>query len=240
MKIEELAYHKTPLGELTLRRRTETLLQNKEVFEVKLGDEYLMSSLFTESERQLAHLGLAGMERNLDVIVGGLGLGYTAAAALENKLVRSLLVIDLFQEVIDWHGRGLVPLGKVLSADKRCELRQGDFFELARTGFDKSDRERKFDAVLLDIDHSPVHYLDQKNESFYSAEGLKSLRTQIKTGGAFALWSNDPVDESFKKHLESVFSTVAAHDIEFANPYTNSISVNSVYVALQRDGQDCD
>ena len=235
MKVEELAYHKTGLGELTLRRRIEPFLQNKEVFEVKLGEEFLMSSLFTEGEKQLANLGLAALEGELDIVVGGLGLGYTAAAALENKLVRSLLVIDLFQEVINWHQDKLVPLGSILSEDKRCEMRQGDFFELARTGFDISDNERKFDAVLLDIDHSPEHFLDEKNESFYSTEGLKALQKQIKTGGAFALWSNDPVDENFTKHLESVFGTAAAQTIEFANPYTNSISVNSVYIAHKKE-----
>ena len=231
MKVEELAYHKTPLGELTLRRRTETLLRNKEVFEVKLGDEYLMSSLFTEGERQLANLGLAELEGELDVVVGGLGLGYTAAAALENKSVRSLLVIDLFQEVIDWHRNRLVPMGEILSRDERCEMRQGDFFELARTGFDVFDNERKFDAVLLDIDHTPEHFLDKKNESFYTAEGLRLLSKQIKLNGAFALWSNDPADENFTRHLVSVFGSATAHTIEFANPYTNAKSVNCVYVA---------
>jgi spermidine synthase len=234
MKIEELAYHKTPLGELILRRRIETLLQNREVFEVKLGEEFLMSSLFTEGEKQLSNLGLAGLEGELDVVVGGLGLGYTAAAALENKNVRSLLVIDMFREVIGWHQTKLVPMGKILSKDKRCEMRQGDFFELARTGFDISDNERKFDAVLLDIDHSPEHFLDEKNKSFYGAEGLGLLRKQIKTGGAFALWSNDSSDEKFTRLLESVFGTAAAHNIEFANPYTNSISVNSIYVAHKK------
>jgi spermidine synthase len=234
MKIEELAYHKTPLGELTLRRRTETLLQNTEVFEVKLGDEFLMSSLFTEGERELSRLGLAGLRGELDVVVGGLGLGYTAAAALENKMVRFLLVIDLFQEVIDWHKTKLVPMGGILSEDKRCEMRQGDFFELARTGFDIFDKERKFDAILLDIDHTPTHFLDPKNESFYGAEGLESLSRQIKPGGAFALWSNDPADENFTKHLESVFGTAAAQTVEFANPYTNSVSFNSVYTARKK------
>jgi spermidine synthase len=234
MKVEELAYHKTPLGELTLRRRTETLLQNKEVFEVKLGDEFLMSSLFTEGEKQLSNLGLAGLEGELDVVVGGLGLGYTAVAALENKNVRSLLVIDLFQEVIDWHQNRLVPMGSVLSEDKRCEMRKGDFFELVRTGFDVSDNARKFDAVLLDIDHSPKHFLDQKNKSFYAADGLNSLRKQIKENGIFALWSNEAIDEKFREHLETIFGAAAAHNIEFANPYTNSISVNSVYVAMKR------
>lgn len=228
MKVEELAYHQTPLGELTLRRRTEVRLGGIEVFEVKLGDEYLMSSLFTESEKQLAHLGLAGLEGDLDVVMGGLGLGYSAATALENERLRSLLVIDLFQEVIGWHKNGLVPIGAVLSGDKRCELRQGDFFELARTGFDNN---RKFDAVLLDIDHSPRHFLDDKNESFYTAEGLEGVRRQIKEGGAFALWSNDPVDGAFTSHLEAIFGNATAHNIEFPNPYTNSTFVNSVYVA---------
>jgi spermidine synthase len=228
MRIEELAYHKTPLGDLVLRRRPEPLLQNIEVFEVKLRDEFLMSSLFTEAEKELANLGLAGLERELDVVVGGLGLGYTAAAALDHENVHSLLVIDLFQEVIDWHKQNLVPLGQRLSEDKRCELRQGDFFELARTGF---GNQRKFDAILLDIDHSPVHFLDAKNESFYGIDGLKSVRKQLKEGGVFALWSNDPPDEKFRKHLEIVFTQASAHLIEFENPYSQSKSVNTVYTA---------
>ncbi len=228
MKIEELAYHKTSLGELVLRRRPEPLLQNIVVFEVKLGDEFLMSSLFTEAEKELANLGLARLEGELDVVVGGLGLGYTAAAALDNANVRSLLVIDLFQEVIDWHRQKLVPLGELLSEDKRCELRQGDFFALARTGFDS---QRKFDAILLDIDHSPEHFLDPENESFYGFDGLKSVKTQLKDGGVFALWSNDPPDEKFRKHLENVFAQSSAHLIEFENPYSRSKSVNTVYIA---------
>lgn len=130
-----------------------------------------------------------------------------------------------------WHQQKLVPLGKRLSEDKRCELRQGDFFELARTGFDVSDIERKFDAVLLDIDHSPKHFLDEKNASFYSVEGLKTLSKKLKDGGVFALWSNDPPDEEFRNHLESIFGKASAHRVEFANSYTNSVSVNSVYTA---------
>jgi spermidine synthase len=231
MKIEELAYHQTPLGELTLRRRTETLLENREVFEVKLGDDFLMSSLFTEGEKELANLGLAGLGGALDVVVGGLGLGFTAAAALAHKNVRSLLVIDLFQEVIDWHLNQLVPVGRILSEDQRCELRQGNFFELARTGLDVFNKHRKFDAVLVDIDHTPEHYLDKNNKSFYSAEGLNALRGQIKPGGAFALWSNEAFDAKFTEHLRIQFGTAAAYNVEFPNPYTNSVAFNSVYVA---------
>lgn len=235
MKIEELAFHQTPLGELTLRRRSETRLRNEEVFEVKLGAEFLMSSLFTEGERQLARLGLAALQGTIDVVVGGLGLGYTAVAALENQSVGSLLVIERFQEVIGWHRDELVPMGKVLAADRRCEMRQGDFFELARTGFDAADHQRKFDAVLLDIDHSPEHFLDEKNRAFYAVEGLTLLRRQLKSGGVFALWSNDAADEKFTGRLESVFGTAAAYSVEFANPYTNSASANCIYVAHKNE-----
>ena len=229
--IEELAYHQTPLGELTLRRRIETLLQDSVVYEVKLGDDFLMSSLFTEGEKALANLGLAALDGELEVVVGGLGLGYTAAAALDNKKVSKLLVIDLFEEVIGWHRDKLVPVGKILTEDNRCELRQGDFFVLARTGLDIFDNQRKFDAVLLDIDHSPEHFLDERNETFYGAEGLNTIRKQLKPNGAFALWSNEPADAEFTKRLESVFGEAAAENVEFRNPYTNSVSVNAVYVA---------
>lgn len=231
MNVEELGYQKTPLGDLILRRRVDLLLDNQEVFEVKLGDEYLMSSLFTEAERQLATLGLAPLSGELDVVIGGLGLGYTAAEALKNKRLERLLVIDLFQAVIDWHHNGLVPNGEVLTNDVRCELRQGDFFELARTGFDQREPERKFDAVLVDIDHSPEHFLDANNKSLYTREGLASVQSQLNSGGCFALWSNDLASEDFTEHLRSVFGTATAHNVEFPNPYTNAMSVNSVYVA---------
>jgi spermidine synthase len=236
MSIQELGYQNTPLGDLTLRRRTEPRLAGREVFEVKLGDEYLMSSLFTESERQLASLGLSCLEGELDVVIGGLGLGYTAAEALKNTMVSRLLVIDLFQAVIDWHCDGLIPMGDVLTNDARCELRQGDFFELTRTGFDVTDGERKFDAVLLDIDHSPEHFLDNNSQCFYTPEGLEAVRTQLKPGGKFALWSNDTADENFTRRLKTAFGSATAHNIEFPNPYTNSISVNSVYVAKNERG----
>lgn len=231
MNIKELGYEKTPLGDLTLRRRVETLLGNRVVFEVKLGDEYLMSSLFTEAEQQLATLGLAPLSGELDVVIGGLGLGYTAAEALKNELVSRLLVIDLFQPVIDWHRAGLVPNGDVLTSDARCELRQGDFFALARTGFDAEAPSRKFDAVLLDIDHSPKHFLDDSNGSFYTAEGFAAVRDQLKPNGTFALWSDDPASDEFTGHLSSIFGSATAHKVEFPNPYTGSVSVNCVYVA---------
>lgn len=231
MPVYEFGYQDTPLGELTLRRRDEPMLGGIEVWEVRLGDEYLMSSLFTESERQLAILGLAPLDGELDIVVGGLGLGYTAAEALKNENVSRVLVIDLFPAVIEWHQRGLVPIGDVLAKDPRCELRQGDFFELANTGFDANEPGKKFDAVLLDIDHTPELVLNESNRSFYSPDGLASVRRQLKPGGTFALWSDDPASDKVTSLLRDAFGTADAHNIEFPNPYTRSNSVNAVYVA---------
>ena len=211
--------------------RTEPLLDGLEVYEVKLGDEYLMSSLFTKSERQLARLGLEPLRGDLDIVIGGLGLGYTASEALKNENVRRALVIDLFQAVIDWHKRGIVPLGDRLARDPRCELRQGDFFALAQTGFDPADPGKKFDAVLLDIDHTPDLVLNETNRSFYSPQGLASVRNQLKPGGTFALWSDDPASDTITDLLRDAFGTADARNIEFPNPYTKSNSVNAVYVA---------
>ena len=133
MIFEELDYRPTPYGELILRRRTELSL-GVEVFEIKLGDAFLMSSLFTEGEVALARLGLAAAGAGpLDVVVGGLGLGYTARAVLEHAAVRSLIVVEALPDVVEWHCRGLVPLGKALRADLRCELRDGDFFALVNS-----------------------------------------------------------------------------------------------------------
>ena len=81
-RFEELAWAPTPMGEISLRRRLEPSLR-VDVYEVKLGEEYLMSSLFTVAEIELARLGLAQVPgSDLDVVVGGLGLGYTARAVL--------------------------------------------------------------------------------------------------------------------------------------------------------------
>ena len=232
---EELAYHRTALGELSLRRRTELAL-GVEVYEVKLGDEFLMSSLFTEGEVALAELGLAELGAvQLDVVVGGLGLGYTARAVLNHSAVRSLLVVEALPEVIDWHRRGLVPLGTQLASDPRVALIHGDFFALVDSpGIDPRTPGRRFHAILVDIDHSPRHVLRASHAALYGRDGLHRLATHLWPGGVFALWSNDPPDESFQACLAEVFATCAAHVVRFHNPLQNRDAANTVYVARTR------
>ena len=230
---EELDFRPTPMGALSLRRRRQ-LSTGIDVYEIKLGDEFLMSSLFTVAEIALARLGLAALQRTaLDVVVGGLGLGYTAQAVLEDMRVRSLIVVDALAEVIEWHQRGLLPLGAQLTADPRCRLVVGDFFAMSASALDPQTPGRRFDAVLLDIDHSPQNLLHPNHAALYRPEGLRKLAGHLHPGGVFALWSNDPPDQAFKAALAGVFATSEAHVVTFDNPLQDRDASNTVYVGVK-------
>lgn len=235
MLYEELDFRETPLGDLMLRRRQSIQLHGLDIYEVKLGDYFLMSSLFHESEVQLSRLGLGMLKKKkLDVLVGGLGLGYTSVAALEDPRVRSLTIVEYMEGVIEWHQTGLVPLGNTITKDPRCRLRQGDFFALSRNvskGFDEENPGSKYDAILLDIDHTPTHVLHQTNKRFYTKQGLKELATHLQPGGIFALWSDSEPESAFTSHLEKVFPIVKAELVRFDNPFTGRMSGNTVYQA---------
>jgi spermidine synthase len=229
---EELDYRPTPLGELVLRRRTEPSL-GIEVYEVKLADAFLMSSLFTEGEIALARHALAGLGAGpLDVVVGGLGLGYTARAVLDHLAVRSLLVVEALPAVIDWHRRGLVPLGKELRSDPRCELLAADFFLLVQgPGVHPAHPGKRFHAIMVDIDHSPGHVLHPGHAGLYTEAGLRKLASHLLPGGVFALWSNDPPDAQFCSRLAGAFAASEARVVKFHNPLTGGDAANTVYLA---------
>ena len=253
-RFAELAWQPTPMGEISLRRRREPTL-DVDVFEVKLGEEFLMSSLFTVAEIALSTLGLAAVEgENLRVMVGGLGLGYTAQAALEDPRVASVVVVEALDAVIDWHQRQLLPV--VLMSDARTTLVHDDFFALMRrdatsggsgavsgasaaasddgSGAASDDGSRasaRYDAILVDIDHSPRHLLNPSHADFYTAEGLRRVGGHLAPGGVFALWSDDLPDAAFEAVLAEVFETTASHVVAFDNALTGGQSSNSVYVA---------
>jgi spermidine synthase len=233
---EELDWRSTPMGAISLRRRRDPAL-GVEVYEVKLDDDFLMSSLWTAGEVELTRLGLAETQgRSLDVVVGGLGLGYTANAALEDPRVRSLVVVETLGEVIEWHRAHLVPLGERLATDDRCRLVQGDFFAMAssRSGLDPETPGSRFHAILLDIDHSPRHVLDPRHAPFYRPGPLSRLAAHLHPGGVFALWSNEAPDDGFTAVLGEAFTEVTAHVVEFSNPIQGGTAANTVYVARSR------
>ena len=235
-RFEELDRQATPIGEISLRRRLEPSLQI-DVFEVKIGEDGLMSSLITDGEEAVAKLGLAATSNaRLDVVVGGLGLGYTAGSALHDPRVRSLRVVEALAPVIEWHRRRLVPLGERLVGDQRCQFIHGNFFELAANGLAfGSDAPTSFDAVLVDIDHSPRHLLDPKNAAFYAPAGMDRLAACMRPGGVFSLWSNDPPDDAFLGVLGASFDRAAAEVVTFPNVLTGGETSSTIYVATMSD-----
>jgi spermidine synthase len=231
-RFEELDWRPTPLGEISLRRRLEPTT-GVDVYEAKLGDEFLMSSLFTVAEVALADLALAGLRgAELDVVVGGLGLGYTASAVLRDARVRSLRVVEALDEVIGWHRRGLLPVSPGLTSDPRCILVHGDFFSIlaggARFGPGAPDRH---DAILVDIDHTPRHLLHPSHAGFYEPEGQRLLVARLRPGGVYGLWSDDPPDPDYVGVLEEVFGSCVANVVTFPNPLAGGEAANTVYVA---------
>lgn len=231
---KELDYRPTPMGVLSLRRRRELSL-DIDVYEIKLDEEYLMSSLFTDAEIALSDLGLAELTgKNLDVVVGGLGLGYTAKAALDNPKTGKLTVLDTLPEVIEWHHEGLLPLGEQLSNDPRCALVHGDFFAASLSdtpGMNPKAPETRHDAILLDVDHSPGNVLHEDHKRLYTKDGLTKLASHIVPGGIFALWSTELPEPWFEENLQAAFDTIRAEVITFKHPLIDREDINTVYVA---------
>lgn len=241
-RFTELDAQQTRLGLLTLRRRIDPQL-DRELYEVKLDEEFLMSSLFTVAERELATLGLAAVDPaalpegsdRLDVLVGGLGLGYTALAALADPRVGSLTVVDALDAVIGWHRAGLLPEAAAVTADPRTRLVHGDFFAMMRGDVPVADdAPPRFHAVLLDVDHSPRHLLHDSHADLYTEAGLRAMTGHLHPGGVFALWSDDPPDTDFLATLDAVLDAVRAEVVTFPNPLTRGESRNTVYVAVRR------
>lgn len=226
MPYEELAHSSTPLGEISLRKRYDRLTQ-RWVHEVRLGDEYLMSSQFNATELALAELGLAeaGGEE-LRVLVAGLGLGFTAHETLKDPRTTSLVVVELVGAVIDWHVRGLVPDTNGLAADPRCELVEKDFFEMMRSG-----QCPLVDVLLVDIDHSPEVLLAEGHGDFYSARGVSTAAQALSDQGVFALWSDDAPEDRLLDLLRAEFTRSRAEVVAFDNPITGGESACTVYVA---------
>jgi spermidine synthase len=182
-RFEELAWEHTHMGDISLRRRMDPAL----------------SSLFTTGELELARRGLAPLPgTSLDVVVGGLGLGYTARTVLEDPRVGSLVVVEALDEVIGWHRRGLLPFATTVSTDPRCRLAHGDLFALSTGtgGLDPERPDRRFHAILVDIDHSPSHLLHPDHAAFYARQGLQRLAGHLHPGGVFGQWSNDPPEDA--------------------------------------------
>lgn len=174
----ELARARTPQGEIAVRRRGQ-------VIELIVNGVFAMDSTEVASEHALADA--AGRPPGT-VVVGGLGLGYTAARLLDNG-ARQVHVVELAGPLIDWAVQGITDqLGRV-AHDPRIHLHHGDIAEwLPR-------RDETFDAILLDIDNGPGFLIHDQNARVYAADWLRTASERLTPGGVLAIWSEDAAPE---------------------------------------------
>jgi spermidine synthase len=229
--VEFLAYETTPLGDLCLRRRELLSRPGTFVTEITLDFELLMSSYNTVSERALASEALARHSgRDLSVLVGGLGLGYTANELLQSPRVGRVEVVELLPQVVGFLRQGLVPLAPQLLADPRLGVREGDVYALLR----ESSHER-WDLVLVDVDHSPEEQLGAGNESFYTEAGLIRAKQHLAPGGILAVWSYAE-SSPFVDALRTVFSVAETVPVSFVDDLLDEEHTDWLFVARDEPG----
>ncbi|MGI9518652.1 MAG: spermidine synthase [Pirellulaceae bacterium] len=210
--LEILAYEPSPLGVLCLRRRELLSLPGTIVTEVTLNHEFLMSSLYTDSERALAQTAVEWHSGDdLRVLVGGFGLGYTAHEALLTNRVAQVEVVELLPQVIDWLMRDLVPLSPELRDEPRLVVRQGDVYQQLA-----GPPGELFDVILIDVDHSPDERLDEASASFYTTAGLLAAQKHLAADGVLGIWSYAE-SSPFADALHAVFEQVRVEPVTWHN-----------------------
>jgi len=155
------------------------------IYTVHIDGQLLMSSVSPLSERELASRAIsahAGASQR--ILVGGLGLGYTAQAALEDDRSAQVRVVDRMDFVINWLRDGHLPLSEQLCDDPRLELVLGDVYADLL-----GPSQEKWDVILVDVDHAPDDPLDEQSLAFYTEEGQARVSEHLAPGGVIAVWS---------------------------------------------------
>ena len=221
-----LAYEETPLGALCLRSRQMLGKQGTSVTEITLNHELLMSSHHTASERALASLAISihGGD-DLKVLVGGLGLGYTAREALDSDRVSQVEVVEFLPQVIQWLDQDLVPLSADLKQDKRFSVCRGDIYDMLAQAPGSTQ-----DLILIDVDHSPDDPLDEGAGFFYTGEGLSLAKRHLAPGGVLAVWSYEK-NSPFVNALRDTFEEVRIEEITFENELIDEINTDLLFLA---------
>ena len=223
---EILAWEQTELGTLCLRRRELLCEPGTIITEVTLNNEFLMSSYLTASERALSDIALqmhAGSD--LRVLVGGLGLGYTARAALGSDRVSTCEVVECLPQVINWLEQGLVPLSNELNAEHRLNVTGGDVYQQLA-----ARPRRQHDLILIDVDHSPDDNLDAANGAFYTADGLRRAKLHLAGDGLLGVWSYAE-NSSFADAMRDVFDEVRIEPVTVFNNLINEQQTDWLFFA---------
>lgn len=148
---------------------------------IRASGRDLMTSQLHGSEEEMARLTCHAQSRQ--VLVGGLGMGFTLKAALEAAPQATVTVAELVPGLVEWNEGPLGELAGHPLRDPRARLHLGDVGELLR------DTPGAWDAVLLDVDNGPDAFTREENAALYGPAGLKRARMALRPGGVFAVWS---------------------------------------------------
>ncbi|MHC4952936.1 MAG: spermidine synthase family protein [Planctomycetota bacterium] len=218
---ESVAWKETPIGVFDLRRReVPTATGSERVTEVLVNGELLMSSRNTVSERALATSALAlhvGGD-DLSVLVGGLGLGYTAHAALADPRVGHVRVVDRIPVLFDWLRAGHLPLSAELNDDPRFATVESDVYADLL-----GDSDTMYDAILIDVDHTPQERLDESSAPFYSINGQHRVARHLNPGGVLGVWSAADDDE-FTAVLGDVYAEASREHVTWEDAYLGTLT----------------
>jgi len=190
------------------------LIQRDNVFAIQLAGVHgdLMTSRMCSSEVALAELGCAHLQgvENARVLVGGLGMGFTLAAALQASSPSSEVVVaELVPEVVEWNKGALGECAGRPLDDSRVRIHLGDVSELFIA------QRAIYDAILLDVDNGPEAFTHDDNSALYSIESLREIHDTLRPNGVLAVWSawHDPrfTKKLKKARFETSYKTVRAH-----------------------------
>jgi spermidine synthase len=185
--LDTLARHRGPRGEVVLRRRRET---GGDVEELIVNGIFAMDSTDTWTERRLAEVALTG-SRPRRVLVGGLGLGYTAAELLAAD-VEHLDVVEIEDCLVEWAYAGLTPTLAAVAADPRVALHTADVVAVL-TG--RQPPDGPWDAIVLDVDNGPDFLIHGTNAGLYSPASLAAAYDRLAAGGTMAIWCQGPAPD---------------------------------------------
>jgi spermidine synthase len=185
----EVARAVSPRGEVVLRERrdpvsSDTAAPAAAVLELRVNGVFVMDTAETSSEKGLATTALAQVEDPRAVLVGGLGLGYTAHEVLADKRLERVVVVEIEDALVQWIRDGTIPHGPAYLADERLSVVTADI----RTVIAEA-APGAYDLVLLDVDNGPGFLVHDDNEEVYQHDFLAQAHAALRPGGALVVWS---------------------------------------------------
>ena len=203
----EIARASSERGEVVLRRRTTE--HAADVLELRVNGVFVMDTHETSTEQALAASALELVEDPRDVVVGGLGLGYTVQRLLADPRVERVAVVEVEDALIGWMRDGTVPHGPAVLADRRVQVVAADLVTAV------AEATRTYDLVLLDVDNGPGYLVHDANAEVYDAPFLTEVHALLNPGGVLVVWSADR-SAALEQVLRTVFGdcTEQALDVE--------------------------